>query len=350
MQFLKLGIASKLPDLIKAVGSKNVDSILSYNGLTRSPSVGAALASKNAEAASSTQNVSWQNKSTILNKFTGDADVFEQAALSSEDDWKIISATGALPGTLRIPESVVLADSVDITGGSGVGVTTLVYKRVMDSLKSGDHQIDTSVFNDYSTMPHVDIEERRKQTSDTSSVFTAFNLPWGKITLWSSLANESIDIPVYPEEISDSRKASYTTMPDTLFQYEPWYTYENSGPRANSYTFKMHRDMWSGNHLDGNANKLIRFCEANCYPAYDGSAVNTATVTLYINGRPHISGILTEVSTSWSGPIGQDGWYLNVEMQLSITEVSSSPINYNTMRNTSLIGGQSEDTGYTRTV
>ena len=51
-----------------------------------------------------------------------------------------------------------------------------------------------------------------------------------------------------------------------------------------------------------------------------------------------INGILTDVSVDWSGPLGQDGWYLECTMTLSITEIARKPLNYDTVMNLPIIG------------
>jgi hypothetical protein len=144
--------------------------------------------------------------------------------------------------------------------------------------------------------------------------------------------------PVYPEEYDDGVSANYEEMGEMLYQYEPWKVYKSSGPRENTFTFKMHRDMWTGDHRDGNANALIRGCEANCYPDYDGSLVNVPIVTLYIHGSNLITGVMTSCKTHWSGPIGLDGYYLCCDLTLTIVEVSPQALNYNTVRSKGLIG------------
>ena len=53
--------------------------------------------------------------------------------------------------------------------------------------------------------------------------------------------------------------------------------------------------------------------------------------------------IITELGgihslTKWDGPIGLDGWYLHCELQISITEVSTSPLNYSVVKQKPLIG------------
>ena len=100
----------------------------------------------------------------------------------------------------------------------------------------------------------------------------------------------------------------------------------------------MHRDMWSGDHSDGKANELIRFCEACCYPRFNGAAVNSGTVTLYIKGQPLISGIIEDVTVHWDGPILQDGWYGHFTLEITITEIASRALNYDVVKSMPLIG------------
>ncbi|MCM1222697.1 MAG: hypothetical protein NC548_50395, partial [Lachnospiraceae bacterium] len=134
--------------------------------------------------------------------------------------------------------------------------------------------------------------------------------------------------------------ANYDTMPDLLYQYEPWQIYKGSGPRTVTYDFDIHRDMWSGDHRDGKCNELIRFCQANCYPKFQGASVQTAAVSLYILGEKHITGIMTDVKVAWDeeSPIGLDGFYLHLNLSLTITEVSDEALTYETIQQKGLIG------------
>ena len=337
MQYLQISETTTLTQLANMVGDRNVDAILTANSLKRTPNVGKAFAKLTERAMAISKPVSWEIKTNVLNTMTGDDDVFEYASTMSENAWRIYSVLDTFPGMLKIPESVVLPSSTSVLGGTDAKVGTNTYVKVMDSLKSESHTIDPAIFNTYSTISK-DIVMTDRREGNKVDLYSMFKLPWGKITLYSSLSDETIDFPVYPEELSDGRKANFTTMPDTLYQYEPWYTYQSSGPRQMTYTFHFHRDMWTGNHLDGKANELVRFCEACCYPNYNGSAVNVTAVTLYINGQKHIHGIMTEVRPKWSGPIGRDGWYLECELEISITEVSEVPLSYQSMRQKGIIG------------
>lgn len=337
MQFLKISEKTTLSDLVKKVGSRNVETILAKNNLKRTPNIGAALKELNDNIKSTvSSNVPWQKKSSVLNTFTQDSDIFEEACVLGEQDWKVLSNLGTFPGMLKIPETIKLPDDDDIIG-NGVGVKTAIYKHVMNSLKTPPNTIDMSVFSTYSSTRDLSIVDAVSRSTNGSTFDQWFKLPWGDIRLYSSLDDSSIDFPVYPEEMSDSRAANYTEMPDMLYQYEPWPVYQSSGPRNNSYTFKMHRDMWTGDHRDGKCNELVRFCEACCYPEYNGSAVNVTTVTLYIKGQPLISGILRKVDTRWGGPIGLDGFYLECELSIEIQEVSDTPLSYATVKQKGLI-------------
>lgn len=336
MQFLKVSSDLKLQELSDIVGERNTEYILNANQLTRTPNIGKQFDNVCNQKISETNKVDWNRKVSLLNSFVSDSDVFETAALLRESGWRLLSSLGTFPNMMRIPDSISLPDTVDILGNNE-GVKQSIYKKAILQLTDPPHSIDPAIFNEYSVQKPSRILDYSASSSN-SNVFQYFKIPWGDVTLYSSIDNSKIDFPVYPEELQDQVRANYTTMPDMLYQYEPWQIYQSSGPRSNTYTFAFHRDMWTGDHRDGKANELIRFCEACCYPEYNGSAVNTSTVTLLIAGKPLIVGVMTDVSTKWDGPIGLDGWYLNCELQISITEVSTSPLNYSAVKQKPLIG------------
>lgn len=334
MQWLIIKPNTTLKSLGEVAGSRNLDSILSANTLRRTPNIWQAFIEKSEEIINTTQNnIDYRQKMSILNTLTSDSDIFELAALTREQDWKVLAALGTLPGMLKIPEDIVLPDSADVLGNNQ-SVERVIYDKAMGQLSREPHYIDPSIFNELSTVQAG--HSRLVKSVDTPLHW--FKLPWGKITLFSSLAGESIDFPVYPNSPSDGVRANYTTMPNMLYQYEPWQIYTDSGPRTNTYEFDMHRDMWSGDHRDGKCNELIRFCQANCYPEYKGAAVITSTCILYIAGSPLISGIITDVNVEWGGPIGLDGFWLEVKLKISITEVSQEPLNYSVVKGKRLIG------------
>lgn len=330
MQFLNISNTTTLSELNSIVGRNNVDSILNINSLKRTPNIGSQLLQKVNDLINSRDitNTNWQRKLSILNTMTEDSDIYEYAALSDENSWKVISNLNTFPSMLRIPDSVDLPDSYLVLGNNQ-SVSNQTYNSVVSSLTNDPHIIDPGIFNSYSSITNSKIAEARK----VDNPIQWFNLPWGKITLYSSINGESMDFPVYPESLSDEAVANYDTMPDMIYQYEPWYTYQSSGPRTKVYEFHMHRDMWSGNHLDGRCFDLVSFCKAQCYPDYNGAAVSSANNVMYIAGKSDLAGFVTNVQEEWGGPLGQDGWYLELTLKVSMTEVSKSPLNYTSVRN-----------------
>jgi len=335
MQFVKVKLSTTLSNLRDLVGNQNIEQILNINSLKRVPNIGQQIARAADNIASTSADVSLDYKKSTLNRATSDSDVFEHLALMGESGWKVYKSTNSLPNTLRIPDTITLPLSEDIIGNN-TRISDEVYERAMSSLNVPPHSIDPSIFNTYDNKKRTQIIEGTSR--DYKNIFQFFKIPWGNMSIYSSIADEAKDFPVYPEEISDNARASYTQMPELIYQYEPWQLYTSSGPRANTYTFLFHRDMWTGDHRDGKANELIRFCMANCYPEYNGSAVNSSLVTLYMNGQLLIRGVLTDVAVTWDGPLGLDGYYLVCKLQLNIVEVSPYPLNYWSMMNKPLIG------------
>lgn len=334
MQYLKITPDIKMTELSDLVGGRNTEYILRANNLSRTPNVGKAFQSLCDRIINSTPDVSWQRKQSILTTMVGDSDVFETAALCDVNSWKVLSTLGTFPNMLRIPETIVLPDTEAIMGDNR-RVTNLIYSKVMECLLNEPHYINPEIFNDFDGAQTAKVVS---PVEENSNLYQFFKIPWGEVSLYSSLAGTSVDFPVYPEEVSDKKSANYVDMPELLYQYEPWKVFQGNSARSNTYKFKFHRDMWTGDHRDGKANELVRFCEANLYARYSGSSVVTSQVKLYIGGKPIISGIVTDVNTVWSGPIGLDGFYLVCDLSLTITEISEVALNFDTVRNKSLIG------------
>lgn len=338
MQFWQIDETTKLTELTQLVGSRNVDQVLHYNGLARTPDIGKAYSKLCEDAINELpDNIGWQRKSSLLSAFVGDSDVFETAALASESTWKLLSSKNTFPMCIKFPELIPVPDSSRILGNKQ-GVSANIYKKTLECLSNIPHTVDPNIFNEYSSTRASNLIFSGSSKDYTASVFEWAKLPWGDIRLYSNLDDDYVDFPVYPESVSDGRKANYNEMPELIYQYEPWYIYHSSGPRVCNYSFDFHRDMWNGDHNKGGANQLIRFCEAQCYPSYHGSAVNTATVTLYVKGQILITGVLTDVQVEWDGPIGHDGWYLHCKLTLTINEVSNRALNHNVVKNLGVIG------------
>lgn len=328
MQFCEITSNTKLTDISDIVGERNVDYVLNANGLHRSVNIGQQMLSRDNSGSTDAQT-----KMRILDTVVSDSDVYEKVALGSERDWVSFQRYGTFHNYIRIPSELRVIPSAT-TLGNGEPVSDRLYSKCSDSLKR-DGFVDPIIFTEYSVIAPG--AHGMSSIYKASNPFEWFKLPWGKISLYSSLSNRSVDFPVYPLEYSDGYSANYEQMPNMLYQYEPWQVYKDSGPRQNTFTFDMHRDMWSGDHRDGLANELVRFCEANCFPRYQGSTVRVPKVTLYLNGNNLITGILNSCKVDWSGPLGLDGFYLNLKLTLDIVQVSPEPLNYDTVAHKGLM-------------
>ena len=335
MQFLQVNSTTSLSQLRDMVGNSNVESVLAVNSLRRTPNIGSQLLSRNSNIIQTAPEVTTDYKVNALGRVTHDSDVFESLALMNNSGWKVYKETDALPDTLRIPEIITLPSSVNMIG-NGDKVSNDIYEKTIQSITTAPYVVDPSIFSTYYSQGSPKIVDT--YSTGSSNVWEYARIPWGKMSIYSSLANESKDFPVYPEEMTNGSIANYTTMPEIIYQYEPWQLYTSSGPRTATYNFTFHRDMWTGDHRDGKANELIRFCMANCYPEYNGSAVNTSYASLYMNGELLIRGVITDVQVNWSGPLGLDDFYLVCRLSLTIIEVSPYTLDYWTMMRKPLIG------------
>lgn len=338
MQHLIISPTTTLSELSALVGSRNVDSLLVANQLGRSPDIGQQRAAQVRALIDNFSPLSVSRKLNLLNSVTRDSDVFESLSLLSEPGWAVFDALGSFVDTLFIPELTKIADSSRVIG-DGVPIKKNVYDRVINDI-SEFNQVDPGVYRDPSTIPSP--KTGRSPVNDIvlggGSLFENFAIPWGKVTLYSSIADNSVNFPVYPVELDDERTANYMQMPDLLYQYEPWQLYQSSGPRQHTYSFNIHRDMWSGDHRDGHANYLIRFCQAQCYPEFNGSAVHVPISTLYVDGQVVMRGVMLSAKVHWDGPIGLDHWYLHFTLDITMVEVSNEVLNFNSVLSKPLIG------------
>ena len=333
MQYLKVDKDMTLSTLASIVGERNVDSVLNANGLERSVNIGASFINREL----SIPDIDYQKKLNILNQFVSDYDLYEKTALGSDDEWRYLAQYNSFSDAMRMPEDVNLPPSEGVLG-NGEPVPPRIYHECTHSLKT-EHYVRPTIFADYNAAySGSSYGVTSTGLHPSREPFQCFAIPWGEVCLYSHLGDDMIYFPVYPDGFDDGAVANYEEMPEMLYQYEPWKVYKSSGPREISFNFEFHRDMWTGDHRDGRANSLIRRCEANCYPEYNGSLVNVPIVTLYIHGQNFITGVMTSCKASWDKPIGLDGFYLMCKLSFSITEISPVALNYDVVRHKGLIG------------
>lgn len=152
----------------------------------------------------------------------------------------------------------------------------------------------------------------------------------GEVTI--TIDGYTLYMPCYPENITDRTNINYDEQ-NALGRSEPYQAYNNSGPRSIQFTFKMHREMIEGDREQ--VEKIVRYIESAAYPNY-GTTVAAVKVAVKVGKTIHISGIMSDQSTSWDGPIGDDQKYNMVTVSFTIKEVTGDPKKSETIRK---IGG-----------
>ena len=80
-----------LSKLSSVVGERNVDAILNANSIQRSVNIGETFKRQIDSLKYQAPKPEYQQKLSILNQFAGDSDLYEKAALGTEDSWKALA-------------------------------------------------------------------------------------------------------------------------------------------------------------------------------------------------------------------------------------------------------------------
>ena len=141
----------------------------------------------------------------------------------------------------------------------------------------------------------------------------------GEVTV--TIDGKTLYMPCYPENITDKTNVNYDEQ-NALGRSEPYQAYNNSGPRSISFTFRLHREMIDGNREA--VEEIVRWIESAAYPNYNTN-VAAVKVAVKVGKTIYISGIMSDQSTSWDGPIGDDQKYNMVTVNFTIKETTGNP-------------------------
>lgn len=225
------------------------------------------------------------------------------------------SMLGTFSGCLIVPNEYV----DEITPVSGK-----VQNRVLQ-----DDNID-AVRSDLRTdIPRLEFPRIDTETGDSQDNW--YWKPTGDVMVQIE-GQAPLEIPCFPESVSDSTSATWSQEMTTYQHYEPQNTYNKSGPRVVNCTFKIHRAMWDGNQDSGKSEELVSYIQSACYPNYDTQASEPPRITLIIGKSIRIVGILTTMETNFSGPIGPDNKYDCVDISLSIQEEADTVLSTDAVR------------------
>lgn len=172
-----------------------------------------------------------------------------------------------------------------------------------------------------------------------------FNLPQCYIYLYHT--DEYFILPSYPDSISDSLDASFSSQP-ALSRTAPVFSYSNSGPRTVQVSLKLHRDMMNGVNIEGSNVKfnsgnttkykietgtsdddyvdlLIRKLQTIALPRYNfaSQTVNPPMVAVRFGDEIFIKGVVTSgVSLNYSLPLLENKKYAQVTISFTISEIT----------------------------
>lgn len=145
--------------------------------------------------------------------------------------------------------------------------------------------------------------------------------------------NQFILLPTYPESISDSLSANFSSQ-SLLARSAPIYSYSNSGPRSLRISLHLHRDMmWDLNYNVSNLNleigedyidTLIKQIQSVALPRYAAATkmVDPPMVAIRFGNEIYIKGVVTGgVTIEYSGPIGSDNKYKDINITFDVHEV-----------------------------
>lgn len=225
------------------------------------------------------------------------------------------SVLGSVPGCLVVPTEFV--DDVKPVSGHTQQAVLRDHRlsEVRDDLRADMTELE---------FPRIDSDFGETQDN-------WYWKPTGDVTIQVE-GEASLEIPCFPDSVNDSTSATWSQEMTTYQHYEPQNTYNKSGPRVVSCTFKIHRAMWDGNQDSGKSEELVAYMQSACYPNYDTQASEPPRVTLTIGKSVRIVGILTTMETVYSGPIGPDNKYDCVDISISITEESDNVLSTEAVR------------------
>lgn len=225
------------------------------------------------------------------------------------------STLGSVPGCLVVPAQLV----DEVTPVSGHTQQAVLHDLLLRDVRE-DLRADTLEFK----IPQI----------NPTTVETQDNWYWKPTgdVMFQVEGQMPLEIPCFPESVSDSTSASWSQEMTTYQHYEPQNTYSKSGPRVVHCTFKIHRAMWDGNQDSGKSEELVSYMQSACYPDYNTQASEPPRVILMIGKSIRIAGILTSMDTNYSGPIGPDNRYDCVDISISITEESDNVLSTEAVR------------------
>ena len=145
--------------------------------------------------------------------------------------------------------------------------------------------------------------------------------------------DQFIVIPVYPDSVSDTMNANFSST-TPLLRSAPIYSYQSSGPRSVQVSFELHRDMmYQVNHGVSNAilgehddyvDTFVKLIQAAAVPEYAASSkmVNPPIVALRLGNEVFCKGVISSgIGVTYGLPVLRVGKYATVTVNFTINEI-----------------------------
>lgn len=251
-------------------------------------------------------------------------------AILTPDEYTDYKNTGFLSGFLNVPSMLIdtitpLAKGLQ-TKILGIETPTPEDPDQEEKAKEALNKIQTVIKNE---IPIVEIPARPTSTKNSNDNW--YWKPRGEVMIQIEGA-EPMEIPAWPDDISDHIAVSWSQEMTTYQHYEDQNTFKQSGPRTMTLLFKLHRAMWNGNQDSGDCETLIAYIESACYPDYDTQAAEPPRVLFTAGKSIRIYGIITNMNVKYYGPVGPDVKYDCVDISIDIKEESQNVLSTQVVR------------------
>lgn len=144
----------------------------------------------------------------------------------------------------------------------------------------------------------------------------------------------TLNLPVYPEEVSNSFKTNYNSVsilgrPGTISNYS------NTDDVTTSFTLKLHRELSTldrnvNSNIGDNIDRIVALIQAAQYPMLNGKT--SVPITCYKFGDTLLIGKQTSCNVQWTGPL-IDGKYMQCNLSISITNVPKKILEFESVKN-----------------
>lgn len=206
-----------------------------------------------------------------------------------------------------IPKGLTFKIPVGLTGGVNSRYSSFTNNSTLLTTINGT---DTKYNTTTTSVTHYQLRSSASNYS-TSRDFNCYTY-----VLLDGSAQDVYDLPVYPNEFSDSNRPNFSPI-SILGRSVDYQVYQGSS-RSVSFILNLHDELCPDRNYVHN---LVAYIESAAYPGYTSDGVLVPEIFFQIGNQFTIRGILTGCDANWKAPI-ISGRLVNCDLSISITETS----------------------------